>query len=519
MSEYAQKLSSEMRLRYCDKVKCIGGIDPYTITSIMFSEEKSTLPKVQILDMMSYFVFTHSVYTTQQLKALKSLEAHKYYTAGFVHSVKHVKINNHFVVLAKVKHSQKFNEKELLPWVILLDDGSVKTAHCNCMAGLGEACSHIAATVFYLIFQKDNTVSCTDKLSTWKAPKTASKKVEFKRVRDMDWSKNCVSYDASIRKNIVPLKGPSLEAFLNKVQEVTPKAAILRVIEPFSRQFAETGKTAVLPKSLANLVCQPDMLKMSLEDLRRIKMNFNTTKKQIDDVYDATIDRSHFDILYEQVAGRISDSTFMWACEDCVDKPSLTLVKTISYPAKAFMKLPNARYEFSRKEKALALYKQYYTEDHDNFKTYNPGLVICLRHPYFAALTDLLITCDCCGGGGCVEIKCPYELKTLSIKEFAKTNDSFLELCDDNYNLKKSHKYYYQIQFQMYCMDMQYCDFVIWSKKEFLVIRTEINREFLEINLLKAKTYHDQVIVPELIGKYFTRENDPNRPVKWTQYN
>ena len=37
----------------------------------------------------------------------------------------------------------------LRPWVGFKPDGEVLCAHCNCMAGAGEACSHIA--VFYTI--------------------------------------------------------------------------------------------------------------------------------------------------------------------------------------------------------------------------------------------------------------------------------------------------------------------------------------------------------------------------------
>ena len=48
----------------------------------------------------------------------------------------------------QVSHSQRLNDAPLHPWVAVSQDGTVKAAHCNCMAGLGEACSHIAATLF-----------------------------------------------------------------------------------------------------------------------------------------------------------------------------------------------------------------------------------------------------------------------------------------------------------------------------------------------------------------------------------
>jgi len=38
----------------------------------------------------------------------------------------------------------------LLPWIVLKFSGEVLAAHCTCIAGLGECCSHIGAVLFYL---------------------------------------------------------------------------------------------------------------------------------------------------------------------------------------------------------------------------------------------------------------------------------------------------------------------------------------------------------------------------------
>ena len=40
------------------------------------------------------------------------------------------------------------NETPLKPWVAATNEGTVVTAHCNCMAGLGGACSHVGAILF-----------------------------------------------------------------------------------------------------------------------------------------------------------------------------------------------------------------------------------------------------------------------------------------------------------------------------------------------------------------------------------
>ena len=53
-------------------------------------------------------------------------------------------------------HSQRLNDTPTATWIISHVD--ILSAHCNCMAGLGEACSHIGAILFYI----DATVQIRD---------------------------------------------------------------------------------------------------------------------------------------------------------------------------------------------------------------------------------------------------------------------------------------------------------------------------------------------------------------------
>lgn len=78
------------------------------------------------------------------------------------------------------------NEKVLLPWLIVAKDGSILSAHCTCMAGCGESCSHVAAVAFMVSFQNSDNASCTEKLCRWSVP-TAVQKVVPKRLKDIDW--------------------------------------------------------------------------------------------------------------------------------------------------------------------------------------------------------------------------------------------------------------------------------------------------------------------------------------------
>ena len=66
------------------------------------------------------------------------------------------------VFLMQVRHSQRCNSTPLCTWIICQTNGEVCFAHCNCMAGLGEACTHIGAILFYLeAATKIRNTSCT----------------------------------------------------------------------------------------------------------------------------------------------------------------------------------------------------------------------------------------------------------------------------------------------------------------------------------------------------------------------
>ena len=70
------------------------------------------------------------------MKNYKSLEAHNYFISGWVDTVHHIKTSTGSVLFkANVKPSQRINDKPHHPWVIVQNDGSVLSAHCDCMAG------------------------------------------------------------------------------------------------------------------------------------------------------------------------------------------------------------------------------------------------------------------------------------------------------------------------------------------------------------------------------------------------
>ena len=75
-------------------------------------------------------------------------------------------------------------EKPLDSWIIAEPDGKVLAAHCTCMAGLGEACTHIAALLFSIdaIVQVKDNKTVTQEKAYWLLP-TSVKGFEYKECR------------------------------------------------------------------------------------------------------------------------------------------------------------------------------------------------------------------------------------------------------------------------------------------------------------------------------------------------
>ena len=148
LSDYANKLEPHVKKRYSEKISCIG-IDPMLIPETTCDSE--CLAPVESIDVLSILVLETSYYTKEQFKAFRSLESYNQLVSGFVSLVKGHKIGDHFIVLGKVKRSQRMNDPLVSLWMITNNNGTILFAHCvGCMAGQGECCSHIASVLFYV---------------------------------------------------------------------------------------------------------------------------------------------------------------------------------------------------------------------------------------------------------------------------------------------------------------------------------------------------------------------------------
>ena len=103
----------------------------------------------------------------------KSLEAHNQFRSGWVCAIFHYDIpaTNFVIMKANVNPSQCLNDEPHTPWVAINRvTTSVMNAHCTCMAGLGESCTHIGALLFKIeaaVRAGFTRRACTDEACLW----------------------------------------------------------------------------------------------------------------------------------------------------------------------------------------------------------------------------------------------------------------------------------------------------------------------------------------------------------------
>lgn len=206
--------------------------------------------------------------------------------------------------------------------------------------------------------------------------------------------------------------------------------------------------------------------------------------------------------------GRITASKFKSACRTKLNKPSKSLIKSVCYPDLTTFTHKFTDYGIKNEGKAYADFECYMQRQHQSYNQIRSGLVISPEYPEFGASPDGISNCNCCKKS-IFEIKCPYKLRNESGFESLLTfKNPYLMKTDDNkYNLNKNHEYYYQIQMQLALTDLDICNFIIWNKGELLIIKITRDHDFWLENSEKARSFFYNIIMPELLGKYFSYKN------------
>ena len=106
-----------------------------------------------------------------------------------------------------------------------------------------------------------------------------------------------------------------------------------------------------------------------------------------------------------------------------------------------------------------------------------------------------------------MEVKCPYCLKESTITSAVGDGVKMclIKNAANALKLDRKHSYFYQVQLQLAVTKLNFADFVVWTPTEIYIERVQMDMSFLTENLAKAKELYITAILPELLGKWFTR--------------
>ena len=481
---------------------------------------------------MVYLLHTASFATLDEVKNYKSLKSFKYYTSGWVLSVEWKKYEekNIVLIIGKVRHSYAANKAPVLPWVLVNFDGTILVAHCTCMAGLAETCSHVGAVLHWVetAVRIRNDTPCTSKDNKWLMPSPV-KDIPYLELRDIDFttpkchsqaltSTHASTAGTSTSPGFAKTKGfptPSdteqQEFFRQIAQEKEKSPIVLSVTEPYSNHFVLSRDH--LPKLLQGLF-KPAYLGTDLAELLKLAeshLDDEATPEMVDHLAQLTHNQAKSREWFKYRAGRITASRFRRVLHTDCYRPSLSLLKSICYPEIHQFSTKAISWGCEHEKDALRTYKDKMLTSHEDVSISLCGFYISAKYPFLGASPDALIECKCCGQG-VVEVKCPLCAQESSLAEAASGIQSFcLQECSEGkYELKHEHDYFYQCQLQMFVTNRTYCDFVVWTEKDLHTERLTLDDALIRSALPTARKFFSMCILPELLGKWYTRPTTAN---------
>ncbi|XP_065208403.1 uncharacterized protein LOC135837152 [Planococcus citri] len=416
-------------------------------------------------------------------------------------------IKNYVLVMAEVKHSQKLNEKNLVPCVLINDEPKIICAGCTCIAGLDEACSHVGAILYYLLSLAIQKTSATDTTRTWGVPSQKFKLLP-KKIGNINFVaavKRKRNPELKAKKQITFKKYPAekihdlanLQQFLQGLEPSNPNCSAFSVVPPFQQNLAR--KIAKFPL-IYNRLYTDENLSLNYDELveKGKNLNFNLTISEIAQVELNTRKQSHCDDWFKIRKGRITASIVKEMCAAQGNFSNMSLIKKICYG----VKFSNAATDWGCKHESDGINKYFSVRESQHYDLEVAPSGFFIHHAYFhlGATPDQLVRCACCGIG-ILEIKCPFCLRNKKMADLL-----YLEESNGSLSLRKNHNYHYQVQLQLMCCDVPYGDFLVWSESEEPFIqRIYPDRAVQQEIIQKSSAFFHNSILPELLARYGSR--------------
>ncbi|XP_062611092.1 uncharacterized protein LOC134272932 [Saccostrea cucullata] len=475
-------------------------------------------PDITENEIYNYLVLSKRTFDLNQQSARRQLKAKIFYDEGHVQNIEInlvTKDSLHCIIkcdcLPSIPTKDKSKKPAYRSWVCLSKvTGRVHTAECNCVAGEGGACNHIAALLYGIvdISVKKHTgkIAPTSKACEWIKPR--SRNLSPKKAQDMDFSKttgkNKSSSYSVIEKN-PDLTLPSVQVFKENLAKINPMAGWLKT---FSTTRIET-----LPPTAESI---PELHHITFFYMDNVDLFSDECKQQFMqyfgslqvsakecEIINKMTKGQHINPMWREARhGRLTASDFGKIVRR---KPETLPDNLLKYILGYCPSFSNKAMEWGREHEKVAIdcYLLKVREIHPPLTFQETGLVVREWLPHLGASPDGLVYCSHYKPyHGVIEVKCPYSFKDVHPKEAALSNNFFCILDENgNLQLKRNHAYYYQVQGVMAISQRKWCHFIIWTNKGLEFEKILFDEELWENEILpKLNSFYCSAVLPELFS-------------------
>lgn len=303
--------------------------------------------------------------------------------------------------------------------------------------------------------------------------------------------------------SLTHLTDEKINQFLRKCQSDGDDTALGTIL--FSSEIRR--KTNLRDEIFLASLYNENFQNKTLYELVEIGKSFSLrlSEKEVQEISKLTLPRLKSKCSLALRRGRINGSNFKNCCVPNYNDPSITTIRRIITQNNNLDHVPTIKYQIQNKKKVIQQYMKTAFLNHDDFVYEECGLIINPDIPCFVGTLDGLVSCSC-HGDGCVEVKCVNIHDSVELDDFLtrKPNNIFNK-CGSKYSLEESHEFFYKIQLLINLNNSKYCDCIIWSPNEAFVVRVYADTEFWKVAMEKAIVFHEQVIMPELLAKFYTQ--------------
>ena len=532
-----------------DIQETLKSLPPFSTVTSWMKELSPHLKEFTFMNLLVYLVYGRDKsFDMDSMRAYKSLKAYKFFFDGFVKNVwlhPFAETNPPIIYVRGFVHHSLSTDPPLEVFVsINADSGDVYGGQCNCVSGLGEACNHVAAILFFLEHHsgKDvlpSEVSKTSKPMEWNKP--PKKVVEAARVQDIAFVKpahggptaedsNSQHSRASKevrREEDCALHRQDLDKLLDDLRQGFPSSGVFQFWTknpvPRSTSSSENVQTSlqdyiIFSHQRADEVDRDQFFKPSQEMCwQHMKEEFTVPREVVEMVEAKTRGQASSELWHLLHNGRLTSHRFGEILRRRESTDPSRLVKAIMGYGGGMKGLPPAiRWGRDNEPKARQLYIHDRKGKGEIMHVRDSGLTLLEEKSFLGASSDGIVTCANADLNvvGCLEVKCAFSVDGKSVVNLTPNEiaDKFgkkfcLQKGDDGVlHLATDHQYYAQVQGELNILGLDWCDFVVYSGNAVVVDRIMRDVSFWEDKLLPTlEKFFAEHVLPEIwSGKLFS---------------